>query len=427
MRRLAPVLLAVALLTACGGDDQRAAREASTAERPRSLPQSCSVVHRGAEPPSVLIVSTLPLQGPYVRDGVQGTTAIRMVLEERGYRAGDRAVGYVSCDEWAARPEDAPEKCAAGAAAYAGTRDVVGVIGPFFSSCAIVQLPILNRAPGGPLAAIGPGNTYVGLTRPGAGVPGDEPERFRPTGRPGFVRLAAPDDVQGQAHARQAVERGLARAYVLTDGVDAYSAGTAAGFRDAARELGLEVVGEEKWDAEATGYAALARRVERSRADAVFFGGYLFSNGGRLLRDLRERLGPAVQFMAPEAFLPIEALARRAGAAAEGMAISLSSVANERLEGPGKAFLERFRDRLDQDPCCYTVHAAQAAHALLDAIAASDGTRTSVTARLLDLRVRDGIIGSFAFDENGDITPGLVTMYRVEEGELQFVEAVSGS
>ena len=57
--------------------------------------------------------------------------------------------------------------------------------------------------------------------------------------------------------------------------------------------------------------------------------------------------------------------------------------------------LARFRKATGQDPCCYTVHVAQATHTLLDAIAASDGSRRSVTSKLLDLRTTDGIIGDF--------------------------------
>jgi hypothetical protein len=50
-------------------------------------------------------------------------------------------------------------------------------------------------------------------------------------------------------------------------------------------------------------------------------------------------------------------------------------------------------------------YVAQAVSVLLDAIAASDGTRASVTEHLLSTRVKNGIIGSFGFDKNGDPAP----------------------
>jgi ABC-type branched-subunit amino acid transport system substrate-binding protein len=121
---------------------------------------------------------------------------------------------------------------------------------------------------------------------------------------------------------------------------------------------------------------------------------------------------------------PVPALRARAGAAAEGMLVSLSQIANDELEGAGADFLASFRKATSQDPCCYTVHVAQATHALLDAIAASDGSRASVTRALLELDVRDGIIGDFSFDENGDVTPPLVSVYRMTDGQQKLFEVV---
>jgi branched-chain amino acid transport system substrate-binding protein len=378
------------------------------------------VYYEGAGRPDVLIASDLPLQGIYANDGLQGTRAIRIVMEQRGYRAGRHTVGYVSCDGSTPRDDISPAKCRRSGRAYATAGRVVGVIGPFFSACAIHMMPVLNRAG---LAEVGPGNTYVGLTRSGPGIPDEQPERFQPTGRRTFVRLAAPDDLQGRAHVSLASSRGERSAYVLHDGVDAYGLGAATGFRDAAEEAGIEVVGFETWDPEASDYGALARRIARSGADGVFLGGYIVSNAGVLMRDLRATLGD-VTLMATEGMFPVTVLRSRAGEAAEGLLVTLSSVANEKLEGAGADFLARFRKATSQNPCCYTVHVAQATHALLDAIAASDGSRESVRRAVLDLQVDDGIIGDFSFDENGDVTPPLVSVYRMTDGKQKLFEVV---
>lgn len=52
---------------------------------------------------------------------------------------------------------------------------------------------------------------------------------------------------------------------------------------------------------------------------------------------------------------------------------------------------------------------------LLDAIASSDGTRAGVLDRLFATRVEDGLLGSFTFDANGDVSLNPVSIYRVEE------------
>jgi branched-chain amino acid transport system substrate-binding protein len=369
----------------------------------------------------VLIASDMPLQGTYANDGLQGTKAVQIVLRERGFKAGAKTVGYVSCDGATPRNDISPAKCRRAGRAYAAADPVVGVIGPFFSSCAAYMMAALNRAG---LLEVGPSNTYVGLTRHGPGIPAGQPAMFRPTGRTTFVRLAAPDDLQGRAQVALAHGRGERSAYVLYDGVDAYGLGAAAAFRDAARHAGVKLLGFERWDPEATSYRALAQRVARSGAEGVFLGGYVVSNAGALIRALRQALGSHVTLMATEGMLPITVLRSRAGDAAEGLLISLSSIPKERLEGPGADFLAAFRKATSQDPCCYTIHVAQAADALLDAIAASDGSRKSVTAEMLGLRVRGGIIGDFGFDANGDVTPPLVSVYRITNGQQKLFDVV---
>ena len=49
----------------------------------------------------------------------------------------------------------------------------------------------------------------------------------------------------------------------------------------------------------------------------------------------------------------------------------------------------------------------------MDAIARSDGTRASVLEELRATDVKDGILGSFRFDANGDITTASVPILRI--------------
>jgi branched-chain amino acid transport system substrate-binding protein len=86
--------------------------------------------------------------------------AIRLVLESHDYRAGRYSIGYRSCDDSIAQTGLFDRRtCAANANAYARSKKLVAVIGTFNSACAQVEIPILNRAPGGPLAMISPANT----------------------------------------------------------------------------------------------------------------------------------------------------------------------------------------------------------------------------------------------------------------------------
>ena len=50
----------------------------------------------------------------------------------------------------------------------------------------------------------------------------------------------------------------------------------------------------------------------------------------------------------------------------------------------------------------YAIYGAQSASVMLDAIAASDGTRADIIAQLFESDVQDGLLGTFTFSEDGD-------------------------
>ena len=72
------------------------------------------------------------------------------------------------------------------------TRRVIGVVGPYNSGCAVEQIPIAGRAPGGALAMISPTNADVSLTRAGPTSPEGRPARPVSDGQ-AQLRAAAPD------------------------------------------------------------------------------------------------------------------------------------------------------------------------------------------------------------------------------------------
>ena len=53
---------------------------------------------------------------------------------------------------------------------------------------------------------------------------------------------------------------------------------------------------------------------------------------------------------------------------------------------------------------------------MLDAIARSDATRDSVVSALLRTRLERGLLGSIAFDSEGDMTRAAVTVFRALRG-----------
>jgi YVTN family beta-propeller protein len=394
-----------------------------------SQPFCSPVEFAGDGKPQFLIASDFPLLYPVGYDQpLQFTDAVRFVLARNDFRAGRYSVGYQSCDHSIAAL-DQPQNwshatCRRNARALASAPSVLGVVGPYLSDCATAQIPVLNRAPGGPLAEISGSATAVGLTHRGPGTPPGEPRSYYPRGVRNFARVVAADDAQGAADAMMARRLGVSSLYILDD-QGPYGIGVAASVRRTARELGVGIAGSGHWDFQARSFRRLAERIRRSGADGVFLGGYVLGREWKLLRDLRAVLGRRAQILAPDGFSAFETLVQRAGRASEGLVVSFPTVPTERMPVSGRRFVEAFEKAIRGRASPYSVNAAQATEVLLDAIAASDGTRASVTRNVFRTRVENGILGSFEFDANGDTTAGGVTMYRIEEGKPQVVDVIT--
>jgi class 3 adenylate cyclase/ABC-type branched-subunit amino acid transport system substrate-binding protein/tRNA A-37 threonylcarbamoyl transferase component Bud32 len=383
---------------------------------------SCGkVIYGGEGDPDFLVVSDLPLRNAPAVPALAMSEAIEHVFRERGFRAGKYRVAYQSCDDSTAGPEpfDVP-KCLANAKSYALGASVLGVIGPWNSGCAFNQIPLLNEAPGGPLAMVSPSNSYVGLTRPDPFAPREQLASLYPTGKRNYARVLPPDDALAAGAALFIKGLGIERAYLLIDSAsgDGYGGLHARSFRSAARETGLEVVGSARWDPGAKRYTALVEGVRRSGADAVFLVGFLADNLGQLLRELRAGLGPRTTLLTSDGFLSIADLFRATGPTARSVYVAYLGFTNEQLPSAGRRFVDSFAATQRRGEVVHptAAHAAQAAEVLLAAIARSDGTRASVTKELFATQVQDGILGTFGFDRNGDTTAPRVTILQPRRG-----------
>ena len=402
---------------------------ASTSAKPsvRPLPtETCApLYYRPGGRPRMLIVSDLTMQGPLGADGAQMADAIRFVLDRHGFRAGRDSIAYQACDVGTPTPDVDGlylRKCKPNARAYAADPDVVAVIGSYATDCTRREVPILNRAPGAPIAEVNASSTYTGLTRADPGAARDEPSRYAPTGRRSFVRVIPRDDIQAAGDAMLAQQLGVRRVYVLSES-SGYGIGLAADFRTRARRIGLDVVGSARYDVDATD--KVARRVKASGADGVFLGGNSFPDGSNVIRALRRVLPAKTRLLGSDGWANNE-FVQDTGRAAEGLMASTPGLPINRLPGRGAQFVRKFGSAIGEHPASYSIFAAQATELVLDAIAHSDGTRASVLRNLFAEHVHNGILGDFAITPEGDTTERAVTIYRVRHGELRFLKVIAG-
>jgi branched-chain amino acid transport system substrate-binding protein len=366
----------------------------------------------------VLIVSDLPLQGGLQLSAQQMADAEAYVLREHGFRAGRWRVAFQSCDDALAStrlPDDT--KCASNARAYGRTSDVVAVLGPLNSGCALAAIPELAQA-SDPLAIISALATYPGLTRAAAGTPPGELRKLYPGGHRNFLRVVAGDDTPIAALALLAKRRGAAPVFVLDDGDDEYGGLLATGFVHAARGLGLPIAGGASWNPAARSQRRMAARVARARPRAVFLGGTIDTGAPEMVRALRKRLGPRVLLLGTVGLTPLPSLLDRAGPAARGVLMPIGgAISTDELGRRGRDFARAFGRTIGGaavEPSA--VAAAQSMEVALDAVSRSDGTRASLLKALFATRIENGLIGPVSFDRHGDLRESAITVLRVEPG-----------
>ncbi len=382
---------------------------ASPPSRDTALPSpACSaVVSGGGDPPQLLLVSDLPLQGesrPVTQAIAEG---VRHVLQQRGFEAGGFTVGFQSCDSSTAQSGGSDFfRCGSMAKAYSRNLRVVGIVGSFASTCSYVQIPVTNQAAEGPLAMLSPSNTYQGLT---------EDEELYPTGVRSYARIAGDDHLQAVAHAELAKQLGARRVAVLSPLGESPYPEFARDVRAAGRQLGIDVL-SLRYDPEAKNFTPFARSVAQARPDAVIVADNLYSHSAAVIRAVRAAAGPKPAILAPDGFAGLyHGLVKLAGPAAKGMYVSQYGFVNDRLPPRGREFLRSFaRERpTGAGPDYGAAYGAQAAEILLDAIARSDGTRASVTREVFQTRVEDGILDDIRFDRNGDLVDSPFTFVRM--------------
>jgi branched-chain amino acid transport system substrate-binding protein len=411
----AVVALVLALaVSGCGGSSHISGIEAVKAD--------CgSVQYGGSGDASKLIVSDLPLKGASAERSRQMNLAITQLLASKDWQAGPGIqLAFQACDDSVGSTGEWDEGlCRSNAHAYSSNPDVIGVIGTYNSGCAAIEMPILNRAPGGGVPMVSPGNTLICLTQPSPTLCAkDEPGVYYPTGKRNYVRVVPNDAIQGAGFASFAQQLGVKRPFVLVAGDDPTSAEQAGSFVGAARSLGMTIAGVDRYDPSAQTYAALMQKVKSSGADAVVLAAILEENGVQLIRDKVAALGPndgPVKLLAFDGFAQ-QATIDNTGPEAKGMYVSVPGRVPSALTGQGQVFVQTMREGITANPIeVFAPYAGQAAAVLVQAIRKGGGSRASTVAELFETRVEDGITGSFTITPSGDPEPAPISAQRADQ------------
>ncbi len=303
---------------------------------------------------------------------------------------------------------------------------VFGVVGPYNSAVAKVQIPISNSAG---LAQCSPANTNTGLTKPEEGaldLRKDFPERIN------YIRVAATDSLQGPAMAVYDYNTLGLRNLLIVDDVTTFGKGVADAFQAKFEELGGKVVLRQGAPADTTDFNGIisSQAVTSNPPDGVYYGGVVTSGAGLFLKQLRQA-GLAVPFTGPDGIVNGSvnddgSLIKIAGADAAANSYGTIAAIGD---FPGKAdfdaaYIEHFKNDSDfKTPGAYSGPANACAVVLLDSLkAALDGGASDMAAIREGVRAYasdpansfDTVLGPISFDQNGDTTSPFISFYDVD-------------
>ena len=369
----------------------------------------------------VKIVSSLPRTGSANAQTTTIVNGIRLALQQAGSKVGDLRIEFEDWDD--ASPERGawdPAVEAANADKAIADSSILAYIGTYNSGAAKISMPKLNQAG---LAMVSPGNTYVGLTKPGMGEK-TEPGCYRPSGAVTYFRVVPADDLQGRLGAEYAKELGAKKVFVLHDR-ELYGKGLADVFKATSEQIGLTVVGFEGIDPKAANYKALVTKMRALGPELVYFGGTTQTNAGQIAKDIVAG-GLKVKLLVPDGCRE-DAFIEAAGAGAlEGRAfITFGGVPPEQLSGKGLEFLQAYRTAFSTEPQAYALYGYEAGRVVLDALRrAGKPDRAAVVAELRATRDFPGTLGTWSFDENGDTTLRVLSVSTVENGKFKPVKVI---
>ncbi len=341
-----------------------------------------------------------PLTGPMAHLGHDNENGVKLAIEEAnaaGVIIGGEKIRFemVSKDD-----EGRPQKGTAVARKIVNAK-VAGVIGHLNSDTTTAASKIYFDAG---IAQISPSATGVDYTNK------DYKTAFR---------VLANDAQQGVVLGRFAVKILKAVNIAVIDDRSAYGKGLVDQFEHTAKAAGGDVIIREFTDTTKTDFTAILTRIKAMDPDLVFCG-CLDSQTGPMMKQFRN-LGLAVTFLSgdgsrTEQFLTL------AGDSAEGAYASSPGVPLEKMPG-GPAFTEKYRDAFKQEIQLYAPYAYDATNALIAAIVQAASIDPEVYVPVLANIEHAGVSGNIRFDEKGDNKASSISLYKVANGQWQYIEA----
>ena len=342
-----------------------------------------------------------PLTGGGAAYGKDIENGVRMAVDEANATRptiGGKPVKFVV----ASQDDQSDPRAGVQAAQQLADAQVAVVIGHFNSGTTLPASKIYAKA-GIPM--ITPSATNPEITRAGLGT---------------VYRVIATDTQNAGNAGTYAATVTKAKRIAIIDDRTAFGQGEA---DESVKANGGTIVAREFTNDKAVDFSAQLTKVKSVNADLVFFGG-LDAQAAMLVKRMRQ-LGIKAQFLAGGGVMNANFI-RLAGGAAEGASVWEYGQPLSRLE-KGKLFETKFKQKYGVDMLAYAPFAYDATWVAIKAMQKSNSAKPADFNGALKGTTYDGITGTIAFTETGDLKNPSSTLYEVKNAAWQPVTTKSSN
>ncbi|MBO9536811.1 branched-chain amino acid ABC transporter substrate-binding protein [Herbaspirillum sp.] len=345
-----------------------------------------------------------PLSGSSAKVGQSQLHAVELALQEinaRAPRLNGRRIAY----KLVIGDDRGDAQTAALIAEYLVRTRVAAVIGHWNTAASLAAAPLYAAA---------------GIPQVAAGSSG---RQYTANGLAGSFRIIGHDD-DGGAYAGSYVARVLdVRRVAVIDDDTPFGRNLAVTFIRSLHDNGMNVVAQERVNAKTSDFNQQLGHIRTKNPDLVFFAG-LGAQAAILARSMRRMQIHAPLMAADGTVGPL--FIELAGADGDGTLGLAFGSSEDRMPG-WKSFEKKYRARHSDDIERFAPFAYDAAQVLAAAIQAAGTTDGRKLADALHAIRYQGLTGTIAFDNQGNLLNATYTMYVLAQGKWMPVRSFGGT
>jgi branched-chain amino acid transport system substrate-binding protein len=381
-------------------------------------PATAHIAAAQSYPDSIEVGINLPFTGADAADAAVIRDGALMAIDEvngRGGIAGKiKIVPVVKDDGTVAAGQYDPAQAATNTKEFVADPNVMAVVGPQMSGSGKAMSPIASAAN---LVLITPSSTNPDITDPAFA------SQYRPNGQAIYFRTVTTDAFQGPFMANYAAEILNVKSVYVLDDTGAYGEGIANSFEGQAKTKGINVLGHDKLDPKESDYTTVLTKIAALTPDAIYYGGV--QQAGEKLAAQAYDLMPNLPKLAGDGMYSVGFIADEP-TAAENWYCTIA--APDTIDQPVAAdWVARYQANYHKAPDDYALTAYDAVLVIDDTVGrlVKDGlplTRQNVRdyTQQTSLPSLQGVI---SFDNNGDLTDKVVSVFQIKDAQFQFVGA----